>query len=356
MTCAQDKLLIDRHIQVDTFRVTDKKDIYFLTHAHSDHMKGIYKSFTFEHKGKIHCSQITKDLCQMQINGLSSSAFSIISYNTPYQITHDTKVWAIRSYHCDGSCMFLFEIGQDNERILYTGDFRFHPNMRKNTLLTKQILNKIYYDDTFTEIPIENPYPNYLETFKVIQYTIKKIRKIYGLESTIFINTSILGLEPILRHLGDSLDESFSISPGLKGTYRERQLKYLMPEQLSQNSKLILAHRSKDNTQKELWIIPTCTYFLCLKNQNKSFKPPLNHFYVWFTTHPNNYEIERLKSLTGVIEDIPCKFAIKSLKCLKTIKHENNIENSRSNIENSRSNIENSRSNIKHHEKNPRIF
>jgi hypothetical protein len=309
MPCKIDPLLETRHIRIDNFARPKQEELFFVTHAHADHMSGLDSNS--QKNNMIFCSKITKDLIRMKLPFLTN--FTILSPYKSHQVLPDTKVFSIDSFHCDGSYMFLFVIGKEATRILYTGDFRFHPQLRSNKVLSSTIIDKIYFDDTFVDISYTNPYPNYFETYQVILHHIEEIRKMTNdAKVPIFIHTSIVGLECILRQLGATLHENFSISKGTTGL-RRRQLAYLLPGQINHKSPLILADRKKDDLKKGYWIIPTATHFLCPIRK----KPHTNNIYVWFSTHPSKYEILRLISIAGVIEEntIPCNFSVSPLVC-----------------------------------------
>jgi hypothetical protein len=213
--------------------------------------------------------------------------------------------------------MFVFVVGPERKRILYTGDFRFHPSYRSNKILTQSTINKIYFDDTFAEDHIDKHYPTYTQTFEVILRNIKTIRETTGDSNfPIKIHASILGLESILRRLGDTMNETFQISDRMLKE-RADQLKYLIPEYLSENSTLVLSDRKRDlqNNSAVYWIIPTSTYFLCPENTRPQVSK--NQIIVWFSTHPCKHEIYRFISICGVQYENTntCNFSVFPLSC-----------------------------------------
>lgn len=317
MPCDQDIDLLNNNIRVDSFRGIDKNDMLFLTHAHSDHSEGLQKSSKW--LNRIYCTQVTSDLILMRLTSLNKKQFIILEYDTPVLIHTNIYVTAIPSYHCDGSSMFLFQFCP-NVKILYTGDFRFHPSMRCNSVLTNGIVDKMYYDDTFMDVPHIDGFPSHFTTGIQLVREIKRTWLDHGKLMPIYISSSILGVEPILRYVSKELNVKFSVSPSMVNTVRYKQLIYLMSDEiLSSNEKvddtepnIILGHRHIDDTTKGNWIIPTSTHFLYKyaypEKLNKNV--PSNHKYVWFATHPNQYEISRLKSLIGVIYERSCGFSI----------------------------------------------
>jgi hypothetical protein len=305
--CPLDPILQEQHIFVDSF--SRSQGFYFLTHAHQDHMSGLNKSFL----SKIYCSEITRDLVMMQIN-IPMKQFIVLKENKPMRINEYTTVTAIDSHHCDGSIMIVFEITRDDttQRILYTGDFRYHNEMKHNSHLFD--MDKMYFDDTLILLDVNN-YPCELDSFEDIVLAIDTIRQEFGFDTKIYINTQILGVEKVLRRVSDYLKEGFQISDSLKPSFRGKQLEYLMETRINETSNLILASRQLDDLSDGFWIFPTSMHFLCT-SKNPGFKEiPKNHFYIWFSCHANKAEINRLAQITEAKELIPCQFAISHLKC-----------------------------------------
>jgi hypothetical protein len=302
--CPLDPILQKQNIFIDSF--PNKNGFHFLTHAHQDHMTGLNKSFA----SKIYCSEITRDLVMMQTN-LPIKQFVVL--NKPMIINEYTKVTAIDSHHCDGSIMIVFEItGSNTTRILYTGDFRFHNEMKHNPVLFD--MDKMYFDDTLILLDVQN-YPCETDSFEDIIVAISTIREETGFNTPIYINTQILGVEKVLRRVSDYLKEDFQLSENLKPIYRGKQLQYLMEPRICEKSNLILASRALDDLTQGMWIFPTSMHFLCT-SKNPDFKDiPKNHFYIWFSCHANKSEIHRLAEITEAKELIPCQFAISHLKC-----------------------------------------
>jgi len=319
MSCPQDPDLLKLGVAVDKFQVGVQA--YMLTHAHMDHMKGLKADFGDKRdQAKIFATRVTADLAKLAVSGLREEDFQIIQYDTPFYPAEHVTAWAFPAYHCDGSCMFLFELNGDSDdpqrllRILYTGDFRFHPDMRKNQMLIDFMIDRLYYDDVFDEI--DDEYPNYAESLNHMMAGIAMLED-RGYKR-IYINASILGLEPILREIADVTGRPFGLSPALRGTWRGRQLKYLLGDRLDEThtAHLTLAHRKHDDDHRIPWIIPTCTYFLC--DDKHKQKKPLHHFYVWFCTHSNQLENNHFKLLVGARQVNPCQGALKQIKCRKS--------------------------------------
>lgn len=303
--CTLDPLLENLGVVIDNFMIPGR--FHFLTHVHSDHMSGLSKNFTLQ----IYCTEISRDLLMIQ-KPIDKSRFVILNENKRFLLDETLFVTPIQANHCDGSIMLLFEV--DELRILYTGDFRYDREWRFFPMLHFPI-SKLYFDDTLSNF---YQVPNYSETVISMKEAIFELREIYGFGIQIFINSSILGIEMILRKLSRDLREGFSISASLDDSFRGLQIRYLLGDVIVDTpTTLTLGHRQKDDLDNHQWIIPTSTHFLCL-NKKPDFKLiPDNHRYIWFSTHADKREIEKLQHLCQPKEAIGCKYTFENLQCLK---------------------------------------
>jgi hypothetical protein len=260
----------------------------------------------------------------LAVEGLQEEDFFIVTEFQPFHPVPHVTAWAFPAYHCDGSVMFLFELNGDHDdddpkkkmmRILYTGDFRFHQDFYRNDLLMDNTIDRLYYDDVFDEIDVD--YPSYDQS--LTQFTAAVALLQDKGHRRIYVNASILGLEPLLRSLSQALGYPFGLSVSLRDTWRGRQLKYLLGDALDENhvGPVTLGHRNHDDdgSGRHPWVIPTCTFFLC-DDRHKQMKKPY-HFHVWFCTHSNQLENNRFKALVGANEVNPCQGALTKLKCQK---------------------------------------
>ena len=108
------------------------------------------------------------------------------------------NVAAYNANHCPGSLMFLFET--KNEKILYTGDFRFEKESYKDECINEMIeslknqkITKLYFDTTFCE-SFYNSIPSRDLSINCILKLIENQSK----EKKIAISNDILGSEAIL--------------------------------------------------------------------------------------------------------------------------------------------------------------
>ncbi|XP_026826260.1 protein artemis isoform X3 [Ooceraea biroi] len=122
-------------ISVDCFDGENlNSSVYFLSHYHTDHMRGLDHNFFLEHLYRrdkyIYCSPISKLFLEARFNTTNIRAIPI-NEKVPVRYKHndcdnDVLVTCISAGHCPGSIMFLFE-KRDSGSILYTGDFRINP-------------------------------------------------------------------------------------------------------------------------------------------------------------------------------------------------------------------------------------
>lgn len=147
-------------LSVDNFTSTKKPVQFFLlTHAHSDHLKGLDSCGFSGHT--IYCSKITKELIkQIPKYNRNLTSLKTLEENERHQIRYHhgfANITLIPARHCPGAVMFLIE-GDDDQAVLVTGDIRAEPDwvdsLAKNDILfdymtSSKRLNNIYLDTTY---------------------------------------------------------------------------------------------------------------------------------------------------------------------------------------------------------------
>lgn len=154
---------------VDDFRFSTRNNIYgnyiyFLSHMHSDHYRGISNNFS---NGRIFCTRETGILLELKFPGVSH-LIEKIEYNTPYRIkmnreeTIDSLIVFLNANHIIGSAMILF-IGYFGT-VLYSGDLRFHQNVIDSNPFffnedgsTKIQVDELILDNTFCDPVFDFP-------------------------------------------------------------------------------------------------------------------------------------------------------------------------------------------------------
>lgn len=106
---------------------------WFLTHFHSDHYRGLTKTFS---KGTVYATPETCALIRLKL-GVDARFIRALE---PWPATHvvdGVRVTFIDANHCPGAVMilFVFDAAQNKPPVLHTGDFRFHPSMRSHPAL-----------------------------------------------------------------------------------------------------------------------------------------------------------------------------------------------------------------------------
>jgi len=137
------------------FRVDDFSKgalVYFLTHAHTDHLRGLRDTWR---EGRIYCTEVTKQLILLKYPGLNERLFRVLSVGETKLIvlneSYSLCVTVLDAYHCAGSCMFLFE-SKHFGRVLHTGDFRYEVDKPlPNILLENEESTPacVYLDNTY---------------------------------------------------------------------------------------------------------------------------------------------------------------------------------------------------------------
>ena len=166
-------------ISVDEFNNCANVKCFFLSHCHTDHMRGLWclKTESSVYMTSISALFIRKKCPQLVDN------VKILEIGIPTQIelTQDDEtsvnfvVTAISAGHCPGSCMLLFQI--ENCDVLYTGDFRISLKNAKNIKLLKEIKDSsddtvMYLDSTFLK-PTFPDFPTQTESVNEIVKIVK---------------------------------------------------------------------------------------------------------------------------------------------------------------------------------------
>lgn len=248
----------------------------------------------------------------MTLPYVSQKNHVLLEYGKTIDVNH-VMVQAIPSYHCDGSCMFFFAVSEAT--ILYTGDYRFHDNLKKNPLLSHMIIDRLYYDNTFDNQ--SEPFPSYTDTFEQLEKALYEVRT----HDHVYIHVSVIGFESILRVYAQQHNVRYSLSSTLieKDPVRSRQLVYLLGSHLETNednlpTKIVLSNYKLNDSEarKYTWIVPTTTYFLCdIVPLSKEFHAK----YIWFSTHTNHHENQQFRLFTGARKVIACSPSPNTLKC-----------------------------------------
>ncbi|XP_029429530.1 5' exonuclease Apollo-like [Rhinatrema bivittatum] len=180
--------------------------LFFLSHVHSDHTIGLSSTW---HR-PIYCSPLTAKILQLKIQ-VNSEWIHPLEEGVPHKLNLDNfgketlTVTLINANHCPGSVMFLFE-GYFGT-ILYTGDFRYTPDMlRWSPLKNRKKIDVLYLDNT-------NCNPNRLLPSR--QEATRQIKELIRRhpEHDIVVGLYSLGKETLLRDLAVEFRTWVVVSP-----------------------------------------------------------------------------------------------------------------------------------------------
>lgn len=195
--------LDDISIAVDNFTKFNGI-IYFLSHIHSDHIKGLTDRWD---KGIIYCSDITSKLISFTFPNISKQAIRSLSMDFPHAIDLGNSkfivVTLLEANHCPGSCMFMFDYY--DKRILYTGDVRINNDILSNKVLTEKPFDQLYLDTTFAGLRV---LPSIDKCIDQIVCYISSLDK----HKQVFINNTVLGIELLLATLSRRLQTRIHVS------------------------------------------------------------------------------------------------------------------------------------------------
>lgn len=149
------------YISIDEFTGENLKSYaYFLSHCHTDHMKGLasseFETALQKNNAFIYMSAVSKSIIEKMYSWLIKYIKELNIEGKNYvdipSIDTTITVTLIPAGHCPGSVMFLFEAG---ENVLYTGDIRIRVNELKkykelyDSLGNVKRIDHIYLDTTF---------------------------------------------------------------------------------------------------------------------------------------------------------------------------------------------------------------
>jgi hypothetical protein len=278
MSCPIDNLLSVYRVQVDRFSYTKHNPRYaFVTHAHSDHTQGLNK-VPDKH---LYATRLTLELL-----GRPHDDTRALSYFQWTTLEPGFLVYCLPAFHCDGSCMLWFFFEQEQQHILYTGDFRW--NLVMNDWFRDVHFSAVYYDDTF--LAFHQPLPSLDESLRDLSVWIKEHPQ-GG-----FIHAGVLGIEQLLTQL----PITFRLHPVFTPTSRRgRELRILLRNRLDDTSPFVLHHVRKRadheyGSPSLPWIIPTCLPILRGDSLSKTVDPDRHETTLFFCTHSNRVEISKL--------------------------------------------------------------
>ncbi|XP_026530933.1 5' exonuclease Apollo isoform X2 [Notechis scutatus] len=143
-------LIAGTPIAVDFWNIRKARQarLFFLSHMHSDHTVGLSSTWN----KPVYCSPVTGQILNLKLK-VAKQWIRPLEVGNSHVVPLDDigretmTVTLIDANHCPGSVMFLFE-GYFGV-ILYTGDFRYTPNMQQDPVLrNSKLINVLYLDNT----------------------------------------------------------------------------------------------------------------------------------------------------------------------------------------------------------------
>ncbi|KAM6456831.1 5' exonuclease Apollo isoform 1-T1 [Liasis olivaceus] len=143
-------LIAGTPIAVDfwNIRKAGQARLFFLSHMHSDHTVGLSSTWN----QPVYCSPVSGQILHLRLK-VAKQWIRPLEVGDSHVVALDEMgretmtVTLIDANHCPGSVMFLFE-GYFGV-ILYTGDFRYTPNMQQEPVLkNSKLINFLYLDNT----------------------------------------------------------------------------------------------------------------------------------------------------------------------------------------------------------------
>ncbi|XP_012531392.1 protein artemis [Monomorium pharaonis] len=269
-------------ISVDRF---DGKNLYssayFLSHCHTDHMRGLNQQF-FEHlkqyKKYLYCSRISKVFLETKYN--IETCVKDIDIDNKISIEYKSQgsktnlfVTCISAGHCPGSVMFLFE--KMDKLILYTGDFRINPRDYKKIVslhycrdfnvlpkkFAKMYLDTTFLDPNFTFLPTRKESIN--EMCKVVRKWLEESpRNVVVLECSALYGSEFLYMElskslHIPIHIKNHVYESYCRIPDLARHITNNSLTTRIHACMEKMDRSGLECRSDIDNKNILTIVPS---------------------------------------------------------------------------------------------------
>ena len=174
--------VIDDVIAVDTWKFPNAGPnplrLFFLSHLHADHTVGLNSSWSLGpiYTSTLNCKMAPKFLPDSVCKVLTPLEMGVDHYLDLGDAGEDPKIRAtlIDANHCPGAVMFLFQGFFGN--VLYTGDFRYSPEILKNPSLMRIVqwedVDRLYFDNTFF-----SPECNFKSREEVVDDCIKFLEK-----------------------------------------------------------------------------------------------------------------------------------------------------------------------------------
>ncbi|CAM9902521.1 unnamed protein product [Ectocarpus sp. 13 AM-2016] len=202
---------------VDGFRFTNPRcRHYLLTHFHSDHTTGLYKSFS---AGKIYCSHGTANLI-VELMGVNRERVVALPMDTPVLVA-GFELTLIDANHCPAAVMFVIRDPRPGGRTtLHTGDFRAAESVCRNPVVMslKGRLDSLYLDTTYC-----GPRHTFPDQSEVLEQATQLVRmELQRDPNTLFlVGTYSIGKEKVLEAVAKATGSRYDLDTNSPVTLRE---------------------------------------------------------------------------------------------------------------------------------------
>ncbi|XP_022243190.1 5' exonuclease Apollo-like [Limulus polyphemus] len=196
-------------IAVDFWKISECSfvKLFFLTHLHADHIMGLSKSWCFP----IYTSPVNASLLPLKVTGLDPTLVKPLQLYEEHLIpvcksqTSSTTVTVtlFEANHCPGAVMFLFQGEFGN--VLYTGDFRYKPEILNVKLLPT--IDILYLDNTYC-----SPECMFETQEEATRTVVEKVKELLEENRKILIGIDSLGKENLLLSIFEETGCEISVT------------------------------------------------------------------------------------------------------------------------------------------------
>jgi len=188
-------------IAVDSFSHLEAGVLFFCSHAHEDHLRGLHSGWD---RGPVYCSPLTAGLLELRWPALGP-LLRPLALGVVHRLAaesgegrRDVEVMLVDANHVPGAVMFVFAGGFGT--LLYTGDFRLHSDHAglRDLPMLQSGLSRIFLDNTFCHPVFDHPAREAVVS-KLLQVVAPRWPCI------LFVAVYSLGREPLLRDLAQRL-------------------------------------------------------------------------------------------------------------------------------------------------------
>jgi len=206
-------LLDDAPIAIDSFNHPESGLLFFCSHAHEDHLQGLHGAWK---RGTIYCSPVSARLLSLRWPALAACLHPLAlgpTHRLPLVVSEDSataivevEVTLLDAHHVPGAVMFVFS-GYFGT-LLYTGDFRFHPeHVCIGSLPSlRGGLTRIFLDNTFCHPAFQYP-SREAATREIIEAAV------HSWPCVLFIAVYQLGKESLMSMLAQHLCTRVLVTP-----------------------------------------------------------------------------------------------------------------------------------------------